>query len=482
MSNYEPNKDENNQNNGYGQNYQSGWSYQQGGNQWSPPPPPPYSAQKPLTPQYSQQNSSEYKWDFHEYDQPKAPPPAKRRGSRTGVKVFFGIIGVMLSLSIIAFAGFGIYTMATARDGLLQSPGDASSSIVSSVPAVDANGDGNNGISIADVPQGEDIVSVNGVLTTKQVYVKVSPSVVGVVTYQMNSTWVASGEGSGIILTEDGYIVTNAHVVSGAQGIKVVLSNNDEYEAKVIGTDARTDLAVLKIEATGLTAAEFGNSEQMSTGDKVVAIGNPGGLSFASSMTQGIVSAVNRQITSSGGYTMACIQTDAAINPGNSGGALVNEYGQVIGINSSKIAATDYEGIGFAIPSNTAAPIISDLIANGRVTGRAKLGITISGTVGEMEAQLYSVPTGVVIAGVERGSDIAAKGVQANDIITKIDGVKINSVNDIYAILEAHKPGDTVTLTIFRRPNSGADQTFEVTVALFEDTGASVQIELPSIK
>ncbi len=484
MSDYDLNKEGTNENKGYTQNNQSGWSYQQGANQWTPPPPPTaYPGQRPTIPgQYQQQNSSEYKWNFHDYDQQGARPAPKRRGAPTGLKVFLGIIGVMLSLSIVAFAGFGIYTLAGANN-ILQNPGGTASEIASSAPAIkDGDATVNNGISISDVPQDEDIVSVSGALTTKQIHVKVSPSVVGIVTYQMNSTWVPAGEGSGIILSEDGYIVTNAHVISGAQGIKVVLSNSEEYEAKVIGTDARTDLAVIKIEATGLTAAALGNSDQMAAGDKVVAIGNPGGLEFAGSITQGIISAVNRQITSSGGYTMDSIQTDAAINPGNSGGALVNEYGQVIGINSSKIAATDYEGIGFAIPSNTAVPIIEDLIANGRVTGRAKIGITISGSVGEMEAQLYSVPTGVVIAGVERGSDIAAKGVQANDIITKIDGVKINTANDIYSVLEKHKPGDTITLTVFRRPVSGADQTFEVTIALFEDTGASAQVELPSIK
>ncbi len=477
MSDYDNNKDSLNQNQGYS-GYQSGWSYQQGGNQWTPPPPPPYN-QKPVYPPVQQQASSEYKWNFHDYDQGTQNAP-KRRKTPTGLKVFLGIIGVVLSLSIVAFAGFGIYTLANGNISL--SPGGLISDSSSSTPAANEGATSSQSISIWDVPQDQDLVSVNGVLTTKQINIKVSPSVVGVVTYQLSSTWVPAGEGSGIIIREDGYIATNAHVISGAQGIKVVLSNGDEYEGKVVGSDSRTDLAVIKVDATGLTAAEFGNSDQMAIGDKVVAIGNPGGLEFAGSVTQGIISAVNRQITSSGGYTMECIQTDAAINPGNSGGALVNEYGQVIGINSAKIAATDYEGIGFAIPSNTAVPILEDLIKNGRVTGRAKIGITISGVVGEMEAQLYSVPTGVVIAGVERGSDAAAKGVQANDIITKIDGVKINTINDIYTILEKHKPGDTVTLTIFRRPNGSPDQNFEVTVTLYEDTGASVQTELPPLK
>lgn len=465
--------DGNNQN----QSYPGGWNYQQQTGQWAPPP-----AQRTGYPQYPQQNSSEYKWNFHDYEHGgQAPKPRKK--ATAGVKVFFGIIGVILSLSILGFAGFGIFALA--NNGMISqtpTPGKQSSSNSDSSSPVNSEGAGNQGLSLADVPKDEDIVSVSGLLTTKQIYQKVSPSVVGIVTYRLDSTWVPAGEGSGIIISEDGYIVTNSHVISNAQGIKVVLSNDEEYEAEIIGVDTRTDLAVVKIKASGLAPAEFGNSDQMSAGDKVVAIGNPGGLEFAGSITQGIISALNRQITSSGGYTMECIQTDAAINPGNSGGALVNEYGQVVGINSSKIAATDYEGIGFAIPSNTAVPILEDLKRNGRVTGRAKIGITISGSVGEMEAQLYSVPTGVVIAGVERGSDAAAKGVQAYDIITKIDGVKVDEINDIYAVLEQHQPGDSVTLTVFRRPSSGADQTFEASVTLYEDNGESVQTELPPIK
>ncbi|MFA9380789.1 MAG: S1C family serine protease [Acetanaerobacterium sp.] len=488
MSDYD-NKDSQNENKGFQQGgYQSGWSYQQSTGQWKPPASPPYASYQQQKPPYTQGPpagpQAEYKWNLNEYDQMSGKPP-QHRPKNHGLKVFLSIIAVVLSLSVLGFAGFGIFSLVSGglqpgsflNDHVSSQQQDTASGEDASAPPTDPN------ISIADVPQGaDDLLSVSGVLTTKQIHIKVAPSVVGVVTYQMTTGWVPAGEGSGIIIQEDGYILTNAHVVSSAQGVKVVLSSEKEYEATVVGVDTRTDLAVLKIDATGLTAAEFGNSDQMATGDKVVAFGNPGGLEFAGSITQGIISAVNRQITSSGGYTMECIQTDAAINPGNSGGALVNEFGQVIGINSAKIAATEYEGIGFAIPSNTAIPIISELITNGRVTGRAKIGITISGSVGEMEAQLYSVPTGVVIAGVERGSDIAAKGVLAYDIITKMDGVKIDTINDIYAVLEKHQPGDNVTLTIFRRPENGADQTFDVTIALYEDTGESVQTELPPLK
>ncbi len=471
MSDYEGNDPR-----GYsGTSGQNNWNYPQQGSQWHPPVQQQQQQQYP----YAQ---DQYKWSYKDYDQMSPGKPPKKP-KKNGAKVFLAIIGVVLTLSLLGFAGFGIYSLSNA--GLLDMEGSSSSPVAESEPVVSQPeaGSDTQGLNITDVPSGTgELLSVSGALSTKQINIKVSPSVVGVVTYQMSYGWTPAGEGSGIIMNENGYIVTNAHVISGAQGIKVVLYDDTEYEATVVGSDTRTDLAVLKIEATGLTAAEFGNSEQMAAGDKVVAIGNPGGLEFAGSITQGIISAVNRQITSSTGYTMECIQTDAAINPGNSGGALVNEYGQVIGINSSKIAATDYEGIGFAIPINTAKPIIDDLIDNGRVTGRAKLGITIQGEITEMSAQLYSIPTGILIAGVEKGSDMANKGVQANDIITKIDGIKINTVNDIYKILEKHKPGDSVTVTLFRRPSNGPDQTFEVSVALFEDTGAAVQTELPSAR
>ena len=181
-----------------------------------------------------------------------------------------------------------------------------------------------------------------------------------------------AGEGSGIIFSEDGYIVTNAHVVDGATSLKAILSDGTTYEAELVGSDTLTDLAVLKIDATGLQAAEFGSSEDLRVADQVMAIGNPGGYQLNSSVTIGYVSALNRAISnSSTGYTMEYIQTDAAINPGNSGGALVNQYGQVVGINSAKISATGYEGLGFAIPAETAQPVISDLIEYGYVKDRA---------------------------------------------------------------------------------------------------------------
>lgn len=237
--------------------------------------------------------------------------------------------------------------------------------------------------------------TVSGELTPQEVAKKVIPSVVCIQNYQRsnnNSMFFFGGgaqsgdagdevspvsEGSGIIATSDGYIITNAHVVEGASSLKVILSDGTSYEAQLVGSDSITDLAVIKIDATGLQAAEFGSSGDLEVGDSVMAIGNPGGLELSSSVTQGIVSALNRQITNSEtGYTMDCIQTDTAINPGNSGGALVNMYGQVVGINSSKIVAEGFEGLGFAIPIDDAQSVISNLKEYGYVKDRAVLGIT----------------------------------------------------------------------------------------------------------
>ena len=283
------------------------------------------------------------------------------------------------------------------------------------------------------------------------------PSAVGIVAYIQSSQSIFGGEqsqGSGIILSEDGYIVTNQHVIDGATSVKVVLNDGSEYNASVVGEDEKTDLAVLKIEATGLTPAEFGNSDQMQIGEQVIAVGNPGGLELAGSVTVGYVSAVNRPITTSNGGTIDCIQTDAAINPGNSGGALVNTYGQVIGINSQKIAATEYEGIGFAISINEAQPIINDLIQYGYVRGRVVMGITMQ-MIDQISAQMYGYQPGVGVVSVEENSPASKAGLVPGDIITEIDGEALTSTEVLTGILEEHKPGDVITLTVYRQSAQG---------------------------
>ncbi|MFU0831895.1 MAG: Periplasmic serine endoprotease DegP [Oscillospiraceae bacterium] len=320
-----------------------------------------------------------------------------------------------------------------------------------------------------------------GELTLEEVASKVIPSVVCIQNYQINqnaaftvggfgsdSEVSPASEGSGIIATSDGYIITNAHVVDGASSLKVVLYDGTTYQATLIGSDSVTDLAVIKIDATGLTAAEFGSSSELQVADQVMAVGNPGGLEFNSTVTVGYISALNREITNSEtGYTMKCIQTDAAINPGNSGGALVNMKGQVIGINSSKIVATGYEGLGFAIPIDEAQPIISDLKEYGYVKDRAVLGVT-GQFIDSMTSRFYGLPVGMYISSISN-SEVTNAGIQKGDVITKIDGKDVTSLNVITAEIATKKPGDTVTLTVSRALTG---QTFTATVKLSQASGS----------
>ena len=310
--------------------------------------------------------------------------------------------------------------------------------------------------------------TASGTQSAQQVYSAVKDSIVTVETYASKSV-EPSAEGSGIIMSTDGYIITNEHVIDGASSIQVVLSDSKTYTAKLVGSDVRTDLAVLKISASGLKAATFGNSDQIGVAESVLAIGNPGGIEFSGSVTSGIVSAVNRTITTESGYSESCIQTDAAINPGNSGGALVNMQGQVIGITSSKIAAEGYEGMGFAIPINTAQPVVNDIIQYGYVTGRVKLGISVA-EFDSNRAAMLGYPAGLFVQSVESGSDAAAQGIAQGDIITKINGTAVTTVDQLYQAESKYKAGNTVKLTVYRYSTG---KTSEVSVKLEEDKGTS---------
>lgn len=305
------------------------------------------------------------------------------------------------------------------------------------------------------------------ILTTVEIGKLVGPSVVGVVSeveYSGLFSDVASGSGSGIIFTTDGYIVTNYHVIAGASSVKVVLNTGKEYEAKLIGGDEKTDLAVIKIEGQDLPAAVFGESGSLEAGEKVVAIGNPLGLEFAGTLTQGIVSAVNRTVTVDG-RTYKMIQTDAAINPGNSGGALVNEYGEVIGINSVKVSSSGVEGLGFAIPISDAKPIIEDLINYGYVKGRPLIGLSLR-YVSEQEAYYYDLPSkGLFVVEVVEGSGAAKANMQKGDIILQCEGKEVSSVEMLNEIRDNHKAGDTITLKINRN-----GKEMNVKIVLGEDT------------
>ena len=319
--------------------------------------------------------------------------------------------------------------------------------------------------------------TTSGELSLQEVAEKVLPSVVCVQNYQRTQNNYSyffgdsdssqgeeqdAAEGSGIIASADGYIITNAHVVDGADSLKVVLYDGSTYEAQLIGSDSVTDLAVIKIDAANLVPATFGSSDDLRVADQVIAIGNPGGMQFSSSVTVGYVSALNRTVTTEAGYTMQCIQTDAAINPGNSGGALVNTYGQVVGITSSKFVSSGYENLGFAIPINTAQPIVSDLQAHGYVTNRALLGIS-GQYVDSMTARFYGFPSGGMYVAEITNPSVSAAGVTQGCLITKIDDVDVTSQTAITSYLVQKAPGDTVTLEVY---NGLSQQTFTVDVTL----------------
>lgn len=302
--------------------------------------------------------------------------------------------------------------------------------------------------------------------TSMGVATKVLPSIVGIeIEYNVNSVFgksTASATGSGIIISEDGYILTNNHVVStgssssssssyyqvsSATTIKVKLYNDDNlYEAEIVGTDDETDLAVIKIEKTGLTVAEFGDSDSVKVGEFAMAIGNPLGLS--TSVTGGIISAVNREITTDENETYTVIQTDAAINSGNSGGALVNSQGQVIGINTLKLSGTGIEGIGFAIPINDTVEISKQLIEHNKVL-RPYVGIA-GITINEEMAKRYNLVEGVYIQTVEDFAAAQKAGIKAGDVITEFDGESVTTVDQITELKNKHNIGDTVKVKIYR--------------------------------
>ncbi|MBR6613967.1 MAG: trypsin-like peptidase domain-containing protein [Clostridia bacterium] len=300
---------------------------------------------------------------------------------------------------------------------------------------------------------------------------QVGPSVVGIKTTYQAQTFFgeteAEGEGSGIVYSKEGYIITNYHVVeeaikSSKAKVEVLLSTGDSLEATVVGGDAVTDIAVVKVEAGKLTAAEFGDSDGVEVGELAVAIGNPLGQEFAGSVTVGYISAVNRTMTAEG-TTYNLIQTDAAINSGNSGGPLVSSSGKVIGINTAKIAATGVEGMGFSIPINEVLPIVEELITNKKI---ARPYIGIGGVeIDEYDAKRYNLVPGVYVQTVDIKSAAEKAGIRQGDVITEVDGTKVASVAEINVIKNKKKVGDKLTVKLYR---DGEYKTVTVTLALAE--------------
>ena len=300
-----------------------------------------------------------------------------------------------------------------------------------------------------------------GALSLQEIYEKNIPSVVSITSQTASGT----SAGTGVIVSDAGYLVTNYHVVRRAQSIDVKLTDERELTASVVGEDPVSDLAVLYIAADGLTPAQFGDSDTLRVGDSVVAIGDPLGVELRGTMTDGIVSAISRDVQVDG-RTMNLIQTNAALNSGNSGGPLINSMGQVIGINTMKIGAfadsSGVEGLGFAIPSATVQEIVNQLLTQGYVSGRPWLGIE-GESFSTFYQRFYRIPRGVYITSVQSGSPAGTAGLQSGDIIVSVDGTAVSDMEDLDSLLYAHIPGDTMTLTIYRSGRQG-----DVTVTLTE--------------
>lgn len=383
-------------------------------------------------------NDNEF--NYSEENHFKAPKTTKKsRGF--GKTIVFPFISGILGASVVIGACFGIPSI---KDKIIGTTASSSFSTPTSTQTT------------------LDVVNLSEFSNTSiNVAQKVLPSIVGItVNYNVNSVFgnsTAKATGSGIIISEDGYIVTNNHVISSesnasyyaiteATGITVNLYNDStEYTATIVGTDSYTDLAVIKIDATGLTPATLGNSDNVQVGEFAMAVGNP--LGMQSSVTSGIVSAVNREVTTEDGTTYTAIQTDAAINSGNSGGALVNANGEVIGINTLKLSGDGIEGMGFAIPINSTTKVISELIEYKEVR-RPYIGITGSAVSEEISTR-YNVPQGVYVESVEAGGPAEAAGLKVGDIITKIQGTDVSTVQELNNIKNTYSIGDEVTLTVY---------------------------------
>ena len=319
-------------------------------------------------------------------------------------------------------------------------------------------------INLQSSPASVENIPTEGGLSLQEIYERNIKSVVSISAILTGG----SSTGTGVVLTEDGYIVTNAHVVENAAAISVQLTDQEIFQAQVIGTDELSDLAVLKISASGLTPAQFGDSSSLRVGDTVVAIGDPLGVEFRGTYTDGIISGIDRDVDMDG-RTMTLLQTNAALNSGNSGGPLINCYGQVIGINTMKIGAfTDkagVEGLGFAIPSTTVKTIVDQLISQGYVSGRPTLGISGEG-LSSFYQHYYRMPAGLYITQVSQSSEAYEKGVEEGDLLLSINDTPVTSMDDLKSTIFSCEVGQTVQVAIYR-----GGQQYLLELTLEEDRG-----------
>lgn len=466
------------QNPQYNQNNQQYGQYQNntGYNQNVPPyqqnmyGQPPYGNNGTYNQQYNPQMYAQY-------------PKKKTKGG------IIALIIVLCSLLTIGFIGMMVYGFSVGIKEDLNSeqsdsgnsfrlPNEDSTTPFETLPNTSSQGKTHNESDYSDktnksysgmkLESNPKDAKTNNSYTAAKASEKVSDSVVGILCYSDDvpdqaDTTTASSQGSGIIFSQDGYVITNAHVIGNsktAYAIRVVTSDGKVYKAGVVGYDSRTDIAVLKMDdAKGLTPATFGDSSQLEVGQDIIVVGNPGGLDYQNTTTKGVISALDRKLSTSS--LTKYIQTDAAINPGNSGGPLVNYYGQVVGITTSKIVSETYEGMGFAIPSQTVKSIVDTLVKNGYVEGRVKIGISGIAVTSD-QASNYNIPQGIYVQSIVSGGPCDGTSLKEGDIITEVDGETITSFADVYAILETHKPGDKIKVKYYS--SSSGDGEVEITL------------------
>lgn len=412
-------------------------------------------AEEPRTPfqtpvQHPEFHQAQQQTGFGEVP-PMSQKPHTPKNKKHSRGLALGLCGV--AAACLLFAG-GAVVGNMAFGGNANSDSGTSASTSDSAPTLQINSkpesDSSNSSDNYDTADG---------MAGEDIYKKVNPSVVSVI----STTAEGTGSGSGVIMSKDGYIITNNHVVDGAQSVSVQLSDGASLDAEIIGTDEQTDLAVIKVTPTSdLTAAEFGDSDELEPGEYAYAIGSPGGVQFANTITGGRISAINRDLTVND-RVMTLIQTDASINNGNSGGALINKYGQVVGITSAKLSGNAFgsatvEGMGFAIPINTAKDIVDELIQNGYVSGRPSIGIT-----GQNVESADGKVSGVQVYSIDSRAKAASEGLQVGDVITAVDGTPTPDMDKVNELKQDKKAGDKLTLSVYR---ISTGKTLNITITL----------------
>ena len=414
-----------------------------------------------------ERKNNNHPWDDSVYGTGRTEPPKSHGGTVALLLILIiflcGIITVLGVLNVRLFQKLN--TRRESEQSISFATGAELPAETTALPteSIDATlGEDTPTIDLQKCPQGVENVPTEGALSLQKIYSRNIDSVVSITSTGQGTT----ATGTGVILTEDGYIVTNCHVVENGISIMAQLTDGRTLPAMLVGADSVSDLAVLHIDTTGLTPAQFGDSDSLRVGDTVVAIGDPLGVKFRGTYTDGIISGIGRDMDMDG-RTMTLIQTNAALNSGNSGGPLINMYGQVIGITNMKALSTGVEGIGFAIPTAVIRPIVNALLADGRVSGRVSIGITV-GAVSSAASEYYDLPDGLYISAVAEGSDAEKQGIQSGDMLLAVNGQAVTTTYDVSAAKDGLKVGDTVTLTIYRD-----GKTFDVDVKLVDTNDIS---------